>query len=263
MKHLLGRENVGLLGELSWSKILLGFDFDGTLAPIVEHRDAAAMTPTTARLFAEVAARYPCAVISGRSRSDVTSRLAGAKVKYIIGNHGLEPSAGLGRFASEMARAKTVLEGAFELQPGIEIEDKRYSLAVHYRRARVKADARRAIAAAVAPLGMRVIPGKLVVNLVPAGAPSKADALLELRATERADVALYVGDDVTDEDVFEIDEPGRLVSVRVGASKSSAARYFLKRQSEIDVMLRKLAEARAGAATPRWVAAPPVAHRAR
>ena len=56
-----------------------------------------------------------------------------------------------------------------------------------------------------------------------AGAPNKGDALLRLRTSDGAHTALYVGDDVTDEDVFRLDQPGRLLTVRIGKSLTSAA----------------------------------------
>ena len=86
---------------------------------------------------------------------------------------------------------------------------------------------------------MRIVPGKLVVNLVPAAAPDKGDALVQLRARYRADTAFYVGDDGTDEDVFALDQPGRLLCVRVGRSRASAAGYYLKHQREIDALLAR------------------------
>jgi trehalose 6-phosphate phosphatase len=247
MKQLLAADSVGLLAEVAWSNVLLAFDFDGTLAPIVEHRDAARLTAKTEALFARVAELYPCAVISGRSRADVVVRLGTARVKYVVGNHGLEPGASFPVLERQVERARNDLGSALGSVPGIEIEDKRYSLAVHYRRARLKQAARDAIAAAIAKLevGMRAIAGKLVIHVVPASAPNKADALVHLRAKERADVAVYVGDDATDEDIFELDQPGRLLSVRVGASKSSAAKYFLQSQRDIDSMLSTLARLRA------------------
>jgi trehalose 6-phosphate phosphatase len=121
----------------------------------------------------------------------------------------------------------------------VEIENKRYSLSVHYRKARRRLEARNAIRAAIAalPVPMRTIPGKLVLSVLPERAPNKGQALLELRALEQADIALYCGDDVTDEDVFKIDEPEYLVGVRVGLWKGSAAPYFLRNQGEIDILL--------------------------
>ena len=51
---------------------------------------------------------------------------------------------------------------------------------------------------------------------MPEGAPHKGDAILQLRKLADADTALYVGDDFTDEDVFALDQPGRLLTVRIG-----------------------------------------------
>lgn len=244
MKPLLGRDCTELLAQLAWARVLLAFDYDGTLAPIVRERKGAVMRKSTKARFREVCRLYPCAIISGRSRPDVISRLGGADVKYVIGNHGLEPGAYLDTFANEVSRARAVLEK--KLPGGIELEDKTYSLALHYRRSRSKRRAREAIAAVVAtlPVEMRVVPGKLVINIVPSHAPNKGDALLHLRAKENADTALYVGDDVTDEDVFELDQPGRLLTVRVGESRTSSAAYYLRDQREIDRLLQKLAALR-------------------
>ena len=70
MKHILAPENADVLAQLAWSHVLLAFDFDGTLAPIVEDRDRAAMRERTRGLLVRLCALYPCAVISGRSRGD-------------------------------------------------------------------------------------------------------------------------------------------------------------------------------------------------
>ncbi|HKU43339.1 MAG TPA: trehalose-phosphatase, partial [Polyangiales bacterium] len=71
MKHVLSRENREVLAQLARTRVLLAFDYDGTLAPIVAQRDRAHMRARTRRLLARVCALYPCAVISGRSRLDV------------------------------------------------------------------------------------------------------------------------------------------------------------------------------------------------
>jgi trehalose 6-phosphate phosphatase len=246
MRYLLSRQNLDVLSQVGWSRVLLAFDFDGTLAPIVTDRQSASMRARTVKLLARICALYPCAVISGRSKADVAARLGSCAVKYVIGNHGLEPGTELAYFARETARAAPLLCQALAAIAGIDVEDKRYSIAVHYRRSRRKKDARDAIQKAVAclPQRMRMIPGKLVVNVVPEGAPNKGDALIRLRAKARADTALYVGDDITDEDIFVLDQPGRLLTVRIGASRSSAAAYFLRAQREIDSLLAALLAAR-------------------
>jgi trehalose 6-phosphate phosphatase len=119
---------------------------------------------------------------------------------------------------------------------------------VHYRQARRKRSARSDIRAALADVAvpLRTIAGKMVVNLVPARAPNKGQALLDLCAKERAEVALYVGDDVTDEDVFELGRTKRMVTVRVRASKASTATYFVRDQAETDTLLQSLIALRQG-----------------
>jgi trehalose 6-phosphate phosphatase len=189
-----------------------------------------------------VCALYPTAIISGRSRRDVASRVRGAAVRYVVGNHGLEPGADSPETERALAEAREALGRLAATTQGLDLEDKRYSLALHYRRSRHRRAARAAVLAALAGLvtPMRVVPGKLVLNVVPASAPNKGDALLALRERERADVALYVGDDVTDEDVFRLDQPGRLLTVRVERSRTSAAAWFLRDQREMDVLLGHL-----------------------
>lgn len=247
MKHILSNANVDLLAQLACSRVLLAFDFDGTLAPIVAARDHAGMRARTRKLLGDVCELYPCAVISGRSRKDVSARISAARVKYVIGNHGLEPGKNIASFERAVSAATPELERELRGLRGVEIENKRYSLSVHYRKARDKRRARAAIEAAVRQLDqpMRMIAGKLLVNVVPEGAPHKGDALDALRAREGADTALYVGDDITDEDVFELDQPGQLLSIRVGQVRNSAAAYFLRDQREIDVLLSKLRALRA------------------
>jgi trehalose 6-phosphate phosphatase len=242
MRNLLIEPELEVLAQLAWSKALLAFDFDGTLAPIVRDRDAAGMSARTARLFDRACQLYPMAVISGRSRADVAGRLGASRVKYVVGNHGLEPGDGAPGAAAELDEARARLARLVARSQGIDLEDKRYSLAVHYRRSRTRREALRAIVRLVGRLEtpVRVVTGKCVINLVPASAPSKGDALLALRRRARADVALYVGDDVTDEDVFRLDQPGRLVSVRVGRSGASAAPFFVRDQAAVDAMLEKL-----------------------
>lgn len=242
MKYILSVENTEVLAQLAWSKVLLAFDYDGTLAPIVSERDNATMRPTTAHLLEKLCKLYPCAVISGRSQDDVSARLNGAAVRHVVGNHGMEPGPDLGEFEREMAQVRLILEKLLATRTDVDIEDKRFSLALHYRRSRQKQLARAAILNAVSglPVRTRTVLGKLVVNVVSARALDKGDALLHLREAEQADTALYIGDDETDEDVFEIDQPGRLLTVRVGESASSSAGYFLRNQKEIDQLLRRL-----------------------
>jgi trehalose 6-phosphate phosphatase len=246
MKYLFAHANEGLLAQLAWTRALLGFDFDGTLAPIVANRDSAAMRSSTATLLRKLCALYPCAIVSGRSQSDLVRRLGDARVERIVSNLGFEPGQSNPRVAKEIAAARPILEAHLGDTPGIELEDKGFTLAIHYRRSRRKRDARAAIARAAAhlPSSLKLSAGKLVVNVVHTRAPTKANAILRLRDELGADTVLYLGDDASDEEVFELDEPGRLISVRIGRSAQSRAPYFLRDQHEVDRLLRTLIQMR-------------------
>jgi trehalose 6-phosphate phosphatase len=241
MRNILAGANRDVLGQFAWSNVLLAFDYDGTLAPIVADPERATMRATTRRLLAELAKLYPCTVISGRAQADAARWLRGIQVCEVVGNHGVEPWHATRRFRQEVERWQPLLKKRLSAFRGVVIEDKVFSVAVHYRRSREKKRARVAILDSAAALGdVRVIGGKQVVNILPNGAPHKGIALETERDRLQCDTAIYVGDDETDEDVFGLDQPGRLLSIRVGAKRASLASFCLKDQAAIDELLRTL-----------------------
>lgn len=276
MRDLLSPRNHALLERFAAGRTLLAFDFDGTLAPLTARHQAAAMRARTKLLLGRLCKLYPCAVISGRSRRDTQARVAGIPVQYVVGNHGLEPWGDLAACERVAARASKLLRPMLRGWPGVELEDKRYSLSLHYRRAEHPLAMRIILTAALAalPEPMRIIRGKMVLNAVPEQAPDKGDALQEIMVRARTDLALYVGDDITDEDVFRRHpqpprqgaragsradrrlpatqqmDASQVLTVRIGLSRSSAARYFLPEQEHIDELLSRLAALRRKRAEP-------------
>ena len=247
MKNILSNEQHSTLMEFARQRVLLAFDFDGTLAPIVREPEAAAMRQSTSVLLAKVAKLYPCVVISGRSRADVMKKVDAIPLRAVIGNHGMEPSRNLrdARWLAALWHAQ--LASTLPSIAGVVIEDKGVSLAVHYRKARSRAAVRRLVLIAAADLpGARIVEGKMVVNVLPAGAPDKGTALITLCKRLRCESAIYVGDDENDEDVFALAREGRLLGIRVGRSQRSQAAYFVQSQSAVDRLLIKLTEARQG-----------------
>ena len=248
MKNILAKEQQTTLLDFAQERVLLAFDFDGTLAPIVRDPEAAAMRPRTAAMLAKVAKLYPCAVISGRSRADVMAKVDAIPLRAIFGNHGMEPSPNLRTLRTwRRLAARWHAQLASSLPPiaGVVIENKGVSLAVHYRKARARAAVRRLILIAAAALpGARIVEGKMVVNALPAGAPDKGTALLTLCKRLRCKSAIYVGDDENDEDIFALARQGRLLGIRVGRAQHTQAAYFVPNQVAVDRLLVKLIEAR-------------------
>jgi trehalose 6-phosphate phosphatase len=250
MRHALAADNRPALARVLSMPCLCAFDFDGTLAPFVADPDRAAMRASTRELFVELASARLCAVVSGRARDDVSARLDNARLLEVIGNHGIEPYAMDSAFAVTMRATRDVLAAALDAVAGVHIEDKGYTLAIHYRHAPDRVEARAAINAAVQRVrGVRALGGELVVNVVPRGAPHKGDALMALATRAGVASAVYVGDDETDEDVFEMAgatgapsprAPVELFTVRVGYSNNTRAQYFLEHQDEVDLFLTAL-----------------------
>lgn len=247
MMNILSRPNRVILQEFVSSKVLLAFDYDGTLAPIVTDPEKAKMRTKSRELLSELTKLYPVIAISGRAQSDVLRKLRGAGLREIIGNHGMEPWHASSRYIPEVERWLPLLHAAVAPLKGVVMEDKGYSVAVHYRLSREKKQARAAILRVAAQLGdVRVVGGKQVVNILPNGAPHKGVALERARERLHCDTAVYVGDDDTDEDVFALDQPGRLLSIRVGKKRESSAAYYLVNQRAIDDLLATLVEFRRG-----------------
>ena len=243
MRYLLASRHLPTLVRFVSSDVVLAFDYDGTLAPITDNPSRARLSDRTRRLLIAAAKRYPCVVISGRARDDVMNFLRGIPVSHVFGNHGLEPWAIEAGSVNRVRQWLDRLELELPTYPGLIVEDKTYSLAIHYRHVekRHKRLVRQAIDDALARLrGVRTIGGKEVINLVPRNAPHKGLALDRARRLLGCDRAVYVGDDDTDEDVFSMAPSKRFLSVRVGATPKSRAQYYLRTQREIDSFLRML-----------------------
>lgn len=243
MKNILSPDSQTALEAIARDRTLLAFDFDGTLAPLVEDHRRARMRDSTRTLLRLTSLLHPCAVISGRARADIVGRLDGVPLVAIVGNHGADPGRG-----PVDAAAREIVSGwredatlLLDSVPGVEIEDKGLSLAIHYRRA--GAAAGRTVAAVAASLPhARILQGHWVIHVVVPDLADKGLALRELLSRTRRREAVYMGDDATDEAAFRAE--GVRVSVRVGEGSGSFARYYLPSQADVDEFLRALIRAR-------------------
>lgn len=253
MKRLFDRDGRRALEAALRTHPLLAFDFDGTLAPIVDRPDQARVAPGVSERLGRLAQLQPVAVVTGRAVADVARRL-GFTPRFIVGNHGAEdPEAGhrpdLGRL--DRLRAQLAARAGDLHAAGVELEDKRFSLALHYRLAPDRPRAMALIDALLDGLdpALKTFGGKHVVNVVPADAPDKGDAVVALVRRAGCGAAVFVGDDVNDEAVFARAAPGWL-TVRVGrGGRGSRAAFFLADHSEVEALLDSMLEL-LGAAPP-------------
>lgn len=190
----------------------LATDIDGTISPIVQRPDEAAVTFASRRHLWEIARRAAVvAVLTGRSTDDAR-RMVGLDELTYIGHHGLvwwekgeeRPLAEVARYEGLVRWAKEELASTLDL-PGLVLEDKGIALAFHYRTSPEPERTREAIARALAPWverGLRLRRGRMVLELVPPVDVHKGTALARLMETYHLRGVLYLGDDVTDIDAF-------------------------------------------------------------
>ena len=245
MLYILAKRHAPTLAALASANVLAAFDYDGTLAPIASNPQSAPMRKKTRELLKAVAEHDPCVVISGRRRADLARCLNGVTVSHLAGNHGAEPWGKHARHAAQVRKWRSQLEQQLSSFRGVVIEDKKYTLTIHFRHARPKPLAIDAVDRAVRRLrGARTIRGKETVNLLPRGGVDKGDALERARRLLHCDFVIYVGDDDTDEDAFVRTREGWMLGVRVGVRRSSSAAYHLKNQKDIDALLHQLVQLR-------------------
>ena len=247
MRYLLSPEGREALRVVAGGPMLYAFDFDGTLAKISPDRESVKPTRSIHEWLVELAKRAPCAVISGRSLSDLAPRVNGA-VPYLVGNHGLEspltPSV-TRLWADEICAGwKAAIKGVLAPQLadlGIDVEDKRYSLTLHYRMQEEEDRIRPILLALLNRLSPapRLIIGRQSINLLPPGKGGKGAAALALMRHLRQPAFFFIGDDETDEDVFALTD-GLAMGVRVGQHAGSRAKFYIKHQGEIEDVLRFL-----------------------
>lgn len=247
MIHLVSKAGLDALRALTAYPVLYAFDFDGTLAPISPDRETVAMPRSVAEWVKELSKRVPCAIVSGRGIKDLAGRIDGL-VPHVIGNHGIESPLTspvvLAWCDGICAGWRRILKDRLTHDPstaGIELEDKRYTLTLHYRQEADPIRIRSILTALVEQLKPvpRVIVGKQSVNLLPPGKGGKGGAALGLMRHLNQRGLFYVGDDETDEDVFELEE-GLVMGVRVGRHAESRAKFYIKHQGEIEDVLRFL-----------------------
>jgi trehalose 6-phosphate phosphatase len=243
MKHLFTPEGEAALQAILALRPLLAFDFDGTLAPIVVRPDDARVPPAVAVHLSAIARHLPVAILTGRSVADVMPRL-GFAPHYVIGNHGAEdPDAAPAAGDALDGLRRRIADDPGLAAAGVTVEDKRLSLALHYRTAPDPLAALARIDALLAGTepALARFGGKFVVNVVAAGMPDKGEALAELVRRAGADAAMFVGDDVTDEAVFRrAREPW--LTVRIGRDDPrSAAMFGLDSEAELVTVLARLA----------------------
>jgi trehalose-phosphatase len=260
-----------LAERLAGDPLVLLLDIDGTLSPIAPRPQDAAIAPATRHTLAALAALGDVHVvaISGRAARDA-ARLVGLDTVWIVGNHGIEVAApgaqptvhaDIARFADQLAAAADAARAVVSQTPGVILEDKRWTLSVHYRLA--ARDDVAGLNARITDIAntnrLSLTHGKEVLELRPPVKIDKGTAALEvadrLGAAKPGASLLAGGDDRTDEDMFRAlrSRESRWVTVHVsgGSEHSTAAEFSLPDTDGMRALLGMLLEQRRARAVGR------------
>jgi len=205
--------------------LLIASDYDGVLARLRDDPSAAVPEPGVAEVLDRLAAAdgVTVALVSGRGVADLRTTSGFSGPYRWVGSHGAEFDGPLSdELATRRDRLAERLAPLVAGTPGARLEVKPASVAVHVRQVedRPAAAVLLAEAKALADSSLTMKPGKDVLEMAMTDA-DKGSALHRLREELGSGAALYLGDDVTDEDGFRALGPGD-VSIKVGEGPTDA-----------------------------------------
>lgn len=240
--------------------VLLTLDYDGTLTPIVSSPEKAILNLNIKELLVSLKnkSNIVVGIITGRELSDIET-MVGIEGIYYAANHGFEIEgpgvkfrhASYSKYTKHIKTIAGALKARVKDIEGAIVEDKGFTLSLHYRMvkldnvAELKKIFKQMTREYVKSKKIRITKGKKVLEARPEFKWSKAEAFEMIRRIVLAEksvkdvLSIYIGDDKTDEDVFEIIRKED-ISIFVGKSKVSKAKYFLNNTKEVAQFLKRL-----------------------
>ncbi len=245
-----------LAARVAVSRSLLLFaDFDGTLSPFEDLPEKAQLLPGMKDVLLRLLERkgLVLSIISGRNLLDLAPRVGIPGLIY-AGNHGLEIRGPHFSFVEPRAAAQRpalsalVADLVARLQSveGVLVEDRGLSACVHYR---LVAESQREFvhqavqAATAAAAGKFLVTRGVLLHDIRSDVPgNKGTAVRWIRERMRLNnaLAIYLGDDCSDEDAFTVLPDA--ITIRVGGPTQTAARYYLPGPAEVRDFLAWLAD---------------------
>jgi trehalose-phosphatase len=237
--------------------IAVFLDYDGTLTPIVSRPHLAKMSDNMRAVVRELSGKHTVSIVSGRPRAELEALVAIKGIHY-AGSHGMDISGPGATMMHPQAQELIPLidqlaaRAANDLSDmdGIMIEEKKFSLAIHYRLMDVDRYFTH-LQAYVQDIvtknkGMRLMHGKKVFEILPDINWNKGNAVnWMMRALKKKwndTSVLYIGDDTTDEDAFRVVRTRGTGVLVADTSVPSAAAFRIPSPDEVYNLLKKISE---------------------
>ncbi|MBN2168721.1 MAG: trehalose-phosphatase, partial [Actinobacteria bacterium] len=240
--------------DIGNKQVVVFLDYDGTLTPIVSRPEDALMPEDMRKTVERLSYQCPVAIVSGRGL-EVVKEFVRIDSLYYAGSHGFEIEGPDIQKDNEQAlelvplidKVEEVVTRKLKAIPGSQVERKRFSVAVHYRNVddhlveTVKGIA--SDAAGKYP-SLRITKGKKVYEIQPDIEWDKGKALMWLLSALHLDrpnvIPFYIGDDITDEDAFNV-LVSKGISIVVGeGERDTKALFSLNNTDEVREFLEEL-----------------------
>jgi trehalose-phosphatase len=231
-------------------RIVIFLDFDGTLVRIAPLPDAVSLQKETRDVLRKLG-KHPkveLIIVSGRRRADLQRFIGIRNIKY-LGLYGWENKNNKKlRIPERLALKQTLMALLAELPayPGAWIEPKNNSFSVHFKGLNVetKRELQQAVKKRVALRSetLQAMTNLRDVEVAPISIGNKGIAVQKIlrKPAKRGALAIYFGDDLSDEPGFAASENG--VSVLVGRRRATRAQFFLRGPAEVTAALRRMEE---------------------
>jgi trehalose 6-phosphate synthase/phosphatase len=249
-----GKTQTGMIEQYhAATRRALMLDYDGTLVPFADTPKQARPDKELLEMLSRLASvpTNAVAIVSGRMRRDLDEWFGHIPLSFVA-EHGtwLKPAGGEWRQLKILSNAwkeqiRPILQLCVDHLPGARLEEKEFSLALHYRQADPEHASLRAkellddLADYTRNIDIHVLEGNKVIEVRNTGV-TKGTGALEWLAGQAADFILAVGDDWTDEDLFRA-LPSTAYSVRVGLA-NTAARFHVANHAAVRWILQELLE---------------------
>jgi trehalose 6-phosphate phosphatase len=234
-------------GAAATAHLLVASDFDGTLAPIVDHPADARPLPRAAEALVALAGlpSTSVALVSGRALDTLRELSSMAPPVHLVGSHGAEFNTGFTHpiDVELLERITAELTAIAAERPGVTVESKPASVALHVRNASAADGSEALDAARAAALGWdaELTEGKAVLEFAVIST-DKGEAIDIVRDGDAATAVVFFGDDVTDEKAFRRLRAGD-VGVKVGPGETLAG-YRVESPEDVATALAYLLERR-------------------
>ncbi len=237
-------QEIDALATANFEKVIIFFDFDLTLSPLRNNPEKALLPKKTKQLLRALSFNVPVGIISGRSLDDVMKRVDLPDIMY-AGSHGMEWFFNGKRYAPNVSLPQAFVQMQKEFlwlssqyPKSTFIEEKRYSIVFHYRKAPKKM--MKIIESHLSQLpihDVHVYWDKKTFEVMPFSHWNKGDVcLFLLQSVGMKDVLpIYVGDSLTDEDAFRALSYG--ITIRVGQNDLSKAMYYIQDQAQMNRLI--------------------------